>query len=207
MRGYFIYVLVASATIASPGPGVVMTLVNTLKWGLIRSMPGVFGVSLGMLVIAILVGGGLSAVFVAKPEIYLLLKVIGAAYLFYLGIKLIRSRNDDINIDLQQADKSTKQMILHGITITITNPKPIVFFAALFPQFIDLRESYLFQFSILSLTFCLLIIVIHLLYGVVANFIKSRSSGGYFYWVNVLGAIAYMLFSVFLLLSDASTKL
>jgi len=201
MNSYYIYILIASSTIASPGPGVVMTLTNSLKYGLKNSLSGILGVTLAMFIIANIVGGGVGALILKSDYLYQYLKIIGAAYLFYLGVKLILNRNMEINLELNSLVLDQKKSFFQGLGITLINPKPILFFMALFPQFINHDEEYFKQFILLSLTFCLLIILIHLIYGSFASLIKNNSnSNSYFKYINILGGTAYLLFSVSLLL-------
>lgn len=200
MASYLVYLLIASTTIASPGPGVVMTLTNSLKYGLKESLSGILGVALGMLIIAVLVGGGMGVVIAKSETLYNILKIVGAVYLFYLGIKLIKNRNNEIKIGGENLVLNKSKSFVHGLGITIINPKPILFFIALFPQFIEKKEAYLPQFLLLTITFCILIIIIHVLYGLFASFLKSKASGlNYFKYVNTVGGSAYILFSLSLL--------
>lgn len=201
MSSYFIYILIASSTIASPGPGVVMTLTNSLKYGLKNSITGILGVTLAMFIIANIVGGGVGALILKSDILYQYLKLIGAAYLFYLGVKLIINRNKEINLELNSLVLDQKKSFYQGLGITLINPKPILFFMALFPQFISNEKEYFEQFILLSLTFCFLIILIHFIYGFFASLIKKNSnSNGYFKYINILGGAAYILFSISLLL-------
>jgi len=197
---YMLYLFIASTTIASPGPGVVMTLTNSLKYGLKESVSGILGVALGMLIIAILVGGGMGVVVAKSEALYNLLKIIGAVYLFYLGIKLIKNRNNEIEIEDGNLSLNKTKSFIHGLGITVINPKPILFFIALFPQFIKEDQAYFPQFVLLTITFCILIVIIHVFYGLFASFLKSKASGlNYFKYVNTVGGSAYILFSLSLL--------
>lgn len=200
MVSYMLYLFIASTTIASPGPGVVMTLTNSLKYGLKESVSGILGVALGMLIIAILVGGGMGVVVAKSEALYNLLKIIGAVYLFYLGIKLIKNRNNEIEIEDGNLSLNKTKSFIHGLGITVINPKPILFFIALFPQFIKEDQAYFPQFVLLTITFCILIVIIHVFYGLFASFLKSKASGlNYFKYVNTVGGSAYILFSLSLL--------
>lgn len=201
MENFWLYLLIAAATIASPGPGVVMTLTNTLKYGLRHSLPGIFAVALGMFLIAALVGSGLGIIFNTAGVAYQILKIIGAAYLLYLGIKLIRNRHAHVDFSATATNAHGKKMFMHGLLITLTNPKAIVFFIALFPQFIDSQQAYLPQFFLLSLTFCVLIVLIHLLYGVCAYTIRQNTQRNYFGAINCAGGLAFITFALGLLFS------
>ncbi len=200
MSSYIIYLIIASSTIASPGPGVVMTLTNSLKYGLKESIPGIAGVSLGMLMVSGIVGSGLGFLIEKSALAYIVLKILGALYLLYLGVKLIKNRNHEIILNAGLPGVNKTRSFFHGLGITLINPKPILFFIALFPQFIDNDKPYFGQFLFLSLTFCVLLIVIHVLYGLSAGFIKNRAARfDYFKYVNSFGGAAYILFGLSLL--------
>ncbi len=200
MNSYFIYLVIASSTIASPGPGVIMTLTNALKYGLGKSIPGIIGVSLGMFFISCIVGSGLRILVKKSAHAYIILKILGALYLLYLGVKLIKHRNNDIMLNAGSLSINGVQSFFHGSGITLISPKPILFFIALFPQFIDNGKSYFEQFLLLSLIFCFLLVVIHILYGLSAELIKNRAANhDYFKYVNSFGGAAYILFGLSLL--------
>ncbi|MGM1332049.1 LysE family translocator, partial [Klebsiella michiganensis] len=83
----------------------------------------------------------------------LIVKGIGAAYLIYLGVKLFRSVPRTLNQPLSSADStmpSASQRFRQGVLVSLFNPKPIVFFMALFPQFIHPQQPFIPQFSVLS---------------------------------------------------------
>lgn len=171
---YMVYVLVAALTIASPGPGIVMTLTNSINFSIRAAIPGILGVSLGMLTISVVAASGVGAIINSSPLAYGVLKHIGAAYLIYLGVKLWKNKGATVSNDISDVDMpSVFARFKSGLFITLLNPKPMVFFVALYPQFIDAGESSWPQFALLSLTFCVLILVIHILYALFAKSVKS----------------------------------
>ena len=104
---------------------------------------------------------------------FIILKYIGAIYLIYLGIKLWNS-NETFSENKEYKQKTNLNLFLESILITLLNPKPILFFTALFPQFINQNENYISQFIILSLIFSSLVIIIHFLYGISASFARAK---------------------------------
>jgi len=124
---------------------------------------------------------------------------VGAAYLIYLGIKLWRSPTIDFekNGDGESAIKEPQHGLRfkEGFLVSLLNPKPIFFFMSLFPQFINHQQSYLLQFTTLTLTFCALIIVVHTTYALAANSIKGwLSSPKGSKTVNRVGGSVFVLF-------------
>lgn len=199
MPQLYLYILLSSLTIASPGPGVLLTITNTLNFNLKNAFSGIVGVAAGMGVISVIAASSIGVIIISSSFSLIFVKIIGASYLAYLGVKLFKSapkvfdENRMVNINEMP---STIARFRQGFLLSLLNPKPIVFFMALFPQFIDNTESYVFQFLILSLTFCLLVIVIHCLYGVFASTIKSKMSSDHLFSVlNKVGGVIFMIFS------------
>lgn len=200
MNSYFAYLSFSILAIADPGTGVVMTLTNSLNFGLKTSIYGIFGISLGMFIVSIIAGGGIGVVIANSNLLYFALKILGAIYLLYFGLSLIKTRNKTIDVVSSKTSPKQKKLFIEGVSITITNPKAIIFFVSLFPQFIDSEANYLSQFTLLSLTFCFLILLIHIIYGTLASFIKSKLTGfNYFKYVNIAGGCAYIIFALKLL--------
>lgn len=175
MDQYLIYLLIVIVTVASPGPGVVLTLSNAIRYGIKPAMVAVLGIALGIFIIASASATSLGVLLAASSLAFTIIKFIGAAYLIYLGVKLWRApslRFADIgNASLQEF--SYGKRFKEGFLVTLLNPKPIFFFMSLFPQFINAEQSYASQFSLLTITFCSVIIIVHFLYAVGANSIKA----------------------------------
>ncbi len=97
---------------------------------------------------------------------------------------------------------STGKSFRQGMLVSLLNPKAIVFFMALFPQFINPQQPFAPQFSILSAIFCLLVIVIHSLYGFFAHSVKMKMSSGHlFSKLNKTGGVVFMCFAAGLIIS------
>ena len=203
MGQYIVYLLIVAVTVASPGPGVILTLSNAIRFGVKPALFGVLGIALGILIIAIISASSLGVLLATSAVAFTVLKYIGAAYLIYLGIKLWRSA--PISFQKEEAAESENQLIKQqyglrfkeGFLITLLNPKPIFFFMSLFPQFINHQQSYYFQFTVLTLTFCSMILIVHSLYAFAANSIRGwllspKGSKA----VNRVGGGVFVLFGV-----------
>jgi len=175
MENYLLYIAIASATIASPGPGVVLTISNSIKYGFFGAVAGIFGVASAMLFIAIISATSLAAILSTSALAFTVLKYIGAVYLIYLGIKMWRS-SSKFDLNNKNTLKSNKKRFTEGLLVTLLNPKPIFFFMALFPQFINPSNNYIFQFVSLATTFSVLVLIIHFSYAFFANTARSKLS-------------------------------
>ncbi|MBG6249140.1 MULTISPECIES: LysE family translocator [Symbiopectobacterium] len=206
MPQLYLYILLSSLTIASPGPGVLLTITNMLNFNLKNAVADILGIAAGMGAISVVAASSVGVLIVSSSYSLIVVKVAGASYLAYLGVKLYKSapklvdKNRMVNINEMP---STIARFRQGFLLSLLNPKPIVFFMALFPQFITNNNSYVFQFLVLSLTFCLLVIVIHCIYGVFASAIKREISSHHLLSVlNKVGVVIFMLFSAGLFISS-----
>ena len=204
MDQYLLYFFVVAIMVASPGPGVILTLSNAIRHGVKPALSGVLGIALGILIIAIISASSLGILLATSAVAFTLLKYIGAAYLIYLGIKLWRSPTinleegvdgNGVAVNLVLKEPLYGVRFKEGFLVSLLNPKPIFFFMSLFPQFINHQQSYLLQFTILTLTFCGLIIIVHTTYALAANSIKGwLSSPKVSKTVNRLGGSVFVLF-------------
>ncbi|GAA0311180.1 LysE family translocator [Psychrobacter aestuarii] len=89
MNSIFVYLLIASATIASPGPGVVLSITNALTYDRRKTLCGIFGLSLGMLAVAIVSATSVGVLIATSKSAFLTLQIIGAFYILYMGSKML----------------------------------------------------------------------------------------------------------------------
>lgn len=206
MHQLYIYILIASLTIASPGPGVLLTLTNTLNYSLRNAMAGIIGVAVGMGVISIIAASSVGVIITTSQLALLLVKGIGAVYLIYLGVKLFRSGPRVLNQNSSSPEEMTMPSVSgrfrQGVLVSLFNPKPIVFFMALFPQFINPQQAFVPQFTVLSITFCILVVIIHSLYGLFAHSVKKKMASGHaFVKLNKTGGVVFICFAAGLIVS------
>lgn len=169
------YVVVATLTIASPGPGVILTINNAIQRRAANTLSGIFGIASGVLTVSVFSATSIGVILATSAVAFTAAKLIGAAYLIYLGIKMWGSQVS-VNTHVELKDKSNAKCYIEGLSLSLTlsNPKPILFFMSLFPQFIDSQGSYISQFVTLSFTFCCLVILIHSGYAFVASVAKTK---------------------------------
>jgi threonine/homoserine/homoserine lactone efflux protein len=135
--------LVASILfIQVPGPSLLFTIGRALTVGRRDALLSVVGNGLGLVVQVLLVAVGLGAVVAASASAYTVIKLVGAAYVVYLGVQAIRHRGDarlalQAAYDDAAARSSALRSVRTGLIVGATNPKTIVFFVAFLPQFTD----------------------------------------------------------------------
>lgn len=196
MNLYLLFLTVATLTVLSPGPGVLMTLTNALRYGLRGTIGGILGIAFGALLVAGISATTLGAVLAASALAFTVLKLAGAAYLIYLGARLWRS--PPVPVASEQAHQASFQRrFLEGLSLQLTNPKAIFFFLSVFPQFIEGEAGFVRQFALLVLTYAALVVVIHTGYALFAHqaraWLTSERGGR---TVNRLGGATFMCFGV-----------
>ena len=130
--------------IAIPGPSVVFVIGRALTYGRGVALASVFGNSLGLLVVLVLVSLGLGVVVQESIAVFTVLKLAGAAFLVYLGVQAIRHRHAFVVRDdtSESLPISTGRAVRQGFVVGFSNPKAFMIFAAVLPQFVDRGEGH-----------------------------------------------------------------
>ena len=145
--------LAASILIAvTPGPGAVISMSTGMRHGYWSALMAILGLQAAILVHLAIVALGLGAVLAASESAFFLIKILGAAYLVWLGIQ--KWRAPAIPIDANVPTVRSKGLFLQGVLVNLTNPKAIVFIAALVPQFVDPAQPQLQQYLLIAATLC-----------------------------------------------------
>jgi threonine/homoserine/homoserine lactone efflux protein len=161
------------ALLLIPGPTVLLVLSYALSKGRSVAVASAAGVALGDLVAMTASLAGLGALVLASATLFTALKWVGAAYLIYLGVKLIRSAPTS-GLEMPEADNITASRVFgHTAAVTALNPKSIAFFIAFVPQFIRADAALLPQFAILIATFVTLAAANALAYALAADRLRG----------------------------------
>lgn len=132
------FALAAFALIVIPGPSVLFVIGRSISLGRRGGFLSVLGNALGMLPAVALVSLGLGSIVAESVVVFTIVKLVGAAYLIYLGVQAIRHRNDRAAATpAVRSRPSSFRLLLEGLVVGATNPKTIVFFVAVLPQFVD----------------------------------------------------------------------
>lgn len=130
-----LFLLAATALAISPGPGIFYVAARTLAGGRGEGVASSFGTAVGGLVHVAAGAVGVSALVLASAETFAFLKIVGALYLLWLGIKTFRESR--IAPDIRVEATGTRKAFREGIVVEALNPKTAAFFLAFLPQFID----------------------------------------------------------------------
>jgi threonine/homoserine/homoserine lactone efflux protein len=145
----------AAVVIAIPGPTTLMVTGHAMSSGTRVALASLLGVALGDFTAIACSVLGLGAILAASSEAFTVLKWAGALYLIYLGIKLWRAPAVPMGVAAAGpgAKRSMRRAIAESFSVTLLNPKGLLFFAAFLPQFIDPHRAVLPQVVVLALTF------------------------------------------------------
>lgn len=153
---YLAFVITAVIIIVIPGPSVLFTIGRSLALGRRAGVLSVIGNALGILPAIVAVAFGLGAVVAASVVAFTIIKLVGAAYLVYLGVQAIRHRHDHVP-GAVTGPTSSGRLLWQGFVVGITNPKTLAFFVAVLPQFVDPVAGPVWaQLLLLGLTFAAL---------------------------------------------------
>jgi len=140
----------------TPGPAVLLVSSQGLKYGVRGSNFGALGISTGNLIYFTVSALGLSALILQAKEVFDLLKIAGACYLIFLGgkgiYKSLRSSDDKAITLPAHGSVARLHTFSQALVTQLSNPKAIIFFASLLPQFVDPQGNIVFQMSIFALT-------------------------------------------------------
>ena len=156
LAGYMAFATVAALVVISPGPATFLLLKNTPVQGRRAGLLNVVGIVAAVLSHAALSLLGLSAIILASPAAFQLVKLTAAAYLAYLGFKACREAwrgidfSTPLDPDAVRERVSTTGALAEGWFTNILNPKPSMFYLSVFPQFLDPSGNLLMQGSILA---------------------------------------------------------
>lgn len=148
---YLLYLAAIALLIVTPGPTMLMCMTNALNHGPRRAMTSVAGAVTAVLGVMLLSAMGLGALLATSETAFTVVKIAGAGYLVWLGIKTFRS-NTVLRLD-ERAAAPARSFYLQGFLVGVSNPKAVLFFAAFFPQFLNPAEAIAPQFALLALTF------------------------------------------------------
>lgn len=177
-----VFALVALVAIATPGPTVLLALANGARYGVRRALPGMLGAVTSDFVLVGAVALGLGALLAASEFWFSVVKWLGAAYLAWLGWRLLRSQG---GLDLVSAggDPNTaaaaatprsisaaatpRSIFLRSLVVAVTNPKGYLFCSALLPQFINASAPQWPQYAAIAVVFASLDAVVMLAYALI----------------------------------------
>ncbi|NVK17320.1 MAG: LysE family translocator [Methylocystaceae bacterium] len=170
------YFVVSFFYVISPGPAIFLAISNGMTQGGRAVVASTLGNVCALFILSAVSMFGLGALLMTSAVLFTGLKIIGALYLVYLGVKQFKtSRGLHLKTLSAQAvaTKSYAKNFREGFFLAITNPKPILFFTALFPQFLDVSRPLEIQFFVLTGVFMCLSFFSLGSYGLISRLAKG----------------------------------
>ena len=162
-----VFALASLALAVVPGPAVLYIVAQSVHGGRRAGVVSAFGVASGGVVHVLAAVIGLSALLAASAEAFTAVKLIGAAYLIWLGIRTLLSADD--RIGGRAAERTLARTFRQGAVVNVLNPKTALFFLAFLPQFVDPHESTRGQLALLGAIFVVIALSSDLLWALVAG--------------------------------------
>jgi len=165
-------ILASVAIILIPGPSVMFVIARAVAWGRITAVLTALGNALGMLLLSVFIAIGLGPLLQRSELLLVVVQVLGGLYLVYLGADAYRNRqlHADVMIKVEDIKPSNFLIVRQGFTVGALNPKALVFFSAVFPQFVDAdSRSITFQLLMFGLIFAALSFLLDGMWGLLVG--------------------------------------
>jgi threonine/homoserine/homoserine lactone efflux protein len=185
---YLAFVAACIALALLPGPIVTLLIANGLRHGTRAALINIAGVQAGLTIVIGIVAVGLTSLMATMGYWFDWVRFAGAAYLIWLGIKLIRTPVEGVEAEAPAPPRGG--FFLQGFLVALSNPKLLVFFGAFIPQFMDLSRDHVPQVALLGVTFMVIAGITDVIYALLAGRARrffsvrrtralSRISGGF----------------------------
>lgn len=202
------YLVAAILIILAPGPSVLFAIARAIAWGRATAIATVAGNALGMFSLSILIAFGLGPILEESDLAFLSVQILGGLYLIYLGIDALRHSKVHAEDMVNQGEirPSAMQSMKDGFWVGALNPKGLVFFAAILPQFLDKNsENLTAQLLIMGATFALLAFLGDGTWGVLAGTVRIWMANSPIRLIRLrqLGGVVIVLLGIFTLISAA----
>jgi threonine/homoserine/homoserine lactone efflux protein len=169
---YLAFVAACIALALLPGPIVTLLIANGLRHGTRAALVNIAGVQTGLAIVIGIVAIGLTTLMATLGYWFDWVRLAGAAYLVWLGIKLIRSPVEGVESDAPPPPPRGG-FFLQGLVVSLSNPKLLLFFGAFIPQFMDMSRDRASQVTLLGVTFMAIAAITDGLYALLAG--RARS--------------------------------
>ena len=182
---YIIYVSVVFAASIIPGPSMLLALTHGIKYGYKSSLSTALGNTSASVIQAIIAISGLSIILTTSQFLFEIIRYIGAVYLIYIGYMLFKTpMSQTFDTDETSIDTTSHlSMFNQAFFVAISNPTAIIFFTALFPQFITDQNAPMSQYVFMTITLGLIAFICMMIYSLAghkaSNFFKTSKIGQY----------------------------
>ena len=201
LTDYLLFAMIAAMQVGSPGPSTILLVNNALVHGPSRAilrLPGDLGASAGLAACSLL---GVGALLEANPTVFMVVKVVGAVYLLWLGMQQFRMAQAVPTTSGQPTTlQSVSVLWRQSFMVGLSNPKAILFFSSLLPQFISSQQdSHIATLLPLILLFVFIKLIVSSAYALAAQTVVTKlAKPGAAVWGKRAAGSVLMLFGIFM---------
>lgn len=195
LHTWLLYLAAAIGLSVTPGPNSLLVLTHGALHGHRKAACTVAGSALGFTLLIGLSMAGIGALLQASAHALTVLKIVGGAYLVWLGIQLWRAPALDLRAGADTADARGRALFRDGLLTALSNPKALLFYGAFLPQFIDPRRDLLLQFVVMAVVFVVVECIVEMGLALLAHRVRpwlqrvgrsfNRACGGLFVAMGV----------------------
>lgn len=203
---YLIFAIASLITVLTPGAATIAIASQGASNGTAKALAGVCGIAGANAIYFVLSATGIASLILASHMVFLVIKWVGVAYLAWLGLNALFRSSLAVSIDKKGSNASRKALFLQGAVIEFANPKALLYFAAIVPQFLDLQAPILPQFLIMGVTTLILDLIVCSFYAHLGSRLASGSVKG---WVATLAnkaAGGALLFAAFRMIGVSASR-
>jgi homoserine/homoserine lactone efflux protein len=200
-HAFLLYLATWSLVALTPGPAVMCAMTHATRYGFRHALVGIVGIQLGHFVFFGCVASGLAALLATASTAFTVIRIIGALYLFYLGVRIIAATIRARAAEAAEAPAPARgSQLLQGFAIQVTNPKALLFMSALLPQFIQPEHTLSLQLSMLLATTIAVDVLVLSAYAYFAlRGAQSLRASGVTVWLERAFGAALIFFGIRLL--------
>jgi homoserine/homoserine lactone efflux protein len=198
-----LYFATWSLVALAPGPAVMCAMTQATRYGFQQALLGILGIQLGHLVFFACVASGLATLLANASVTFTVLRILGALYLLYLGIRIIATTvGARAAVPVATPPTARRNLLLQGFAIQMANPKALLFMSALLPQFIQPHSVLTIQLIVLLAITIAVDVVVLTAYAIFAlRGARSLRASGVAVWLERVFGAALILFSTSLIAS------
>lgn len=167
------FALISAANIVTPGPAILNTIRRSAQLGFRRCAPTILANAAGLAVSGLACAFGVAAFVLASELLWTLFRWGGVLYLAYLGLRLILVR-ETLDLSGQVADVPIRTLVAEAFTLTVSNPKAVLFYVAIFPQVIRPDSTAGPQAAVLVATYCAISLMSLTTYAALTSALRTR---------------------------------
>ncbi len=203
---WFLFVFTTFFISASPGPNMLLAFQFGINYGVKKTIYTLLGLSTGLLILLGISGLAVSFLSHTFPMVFELAKLLGAAYLLYLAYHSWQSQSHSLEGGNIRIVPSKSRLYRTGLSVALSNPKAILFFAAFFPKFINTEGSIANQYMILIVSFFMIETLWQCIYTFSGKILSAwLQQGNRLRWLNRICGILFAIIAISLIVDGMKT--